>query len=135
MATEINALVANQTWKLVPRSASHNVIGCKWVFRIKHRADGTIDRFKAQLVTKGYNQYEGVDYNDTFSLVVRPTTIRLVLSIAISHNWSIRQFDVQNVFLHGDFLEPVYMDQPPGFTHSFFLDHVCLLKKSLYGLK
>jgi Reverse transcriptase (RNA-dependent DNA polymerase) len=135
MADEFTALAANNTWKLVPRPTAQNVIGSKWVFQIKKRADGIIDHYKACLVVKGYNQQQGVDYHDTFSPVVRPTSIRLVFSIIVSNNWAIRQFDVQNTFLHGDLHEPVYMDQPPGFLLPYYSDHVFLLQKSLYNLK
>jgi Reverse transcriptase (RNA-dependent DNA polymerase) len=124
MADEITALAANNTWKLVPRPTAQNVISCKWVFRIKKRADGTIDHYKACLVVKGYNQQQGVDYHDTFSPVVRPTTIRLVLFIIMSNNWAIRQFDVQNTFLHGDLHELVYMDffsHPGSYFHNVLI--------------
>ncbi|KAJ4753743.1 hypothetical protein LUZ62_088148 [Rhynchospora pubera] len=135
MSTEIDALAANNTWILVPPPSNQTIIGCKWVYRIKRRSDGSIDRYKARLVAKGYNQQEGIDYFDTFSPVVRPTTIRVVLSIAVSHKWLIRQLDVNNAFLHGDLTERVYMSQPPGFLDSTRPNHVCLLSKSLYGLK
>jgi Reverse transcriptase (RNA-dependent DNA polymerase) len=100
---EMLALHHNQTWTLVPLpSPNHNIIGCKWVYKLKRKPDGSIDRYKAQFVAKGYNQEERVDYFDTFSLVVRPTTIRLVLSIAVTSDWSIKQLDVQYAFLHSD---------------------------------
>jgi Reverse transcriptase (RNA-dependent DNA polymerase) len=134
MQLEINALAANKTWILVHPPPSQHVVGCKWVFKIKKRADDTIERYKARLVVKGYHQ-QGVDYNETFSPVVCPTTIYLVFSLAISQQWHVRQLDVQNAFLHGDLLEPVYMQQPPRFIDSTHPDHVCLLSKSLYGLK
>nr|XP_016484215.1 PREDICTED: uncharacterized protein LOC107804797 [Nicotiana tabacum] len=85
MADEFNALLANHTWSLVPRPPNINVVGCKWVYRVKF--DGSIDRCKARLVDKGYTQSYGVDYGKTFSLVIRPATVRLVLSIALSRGW------------------------------------------------
>ncbi|KAJ4793324.1 polyprotein [Rhynchospora pubera] len=135
MAKEIDALATNNTWTLVPPPTDRPVIGCKWVFKIKRRSDGTIDRYKARLVAKGFHQQEGVDYFDTFSPVVRPTTIRVILAIATSQHWVIRQLDVNNAFLHGDLTERVYMSQPPGFLDKSSPNHVCLLSKSLYGLK
>jgi Reverse transcriptase (RNA-dependent DNA polymerase) len=134
MSLELNALTKNGTWILVPSNPNQNVIGCKWIYKIKRHVDGSIERYKARLVTKGYNQEAGIDY-ETFSPVVKPTTIRVVLSLATSKNWSIRQLDVNNVFLHGDLEEQVFMFQPPGFVDSSFPNHVCLLKNALYGLK
>lgn len=135
MASEIDALARNQTWTLVPPPLDQHIIGCKWVYKTKRKSDGTIDRYKARLVAKGFNQQEGVDYFETFSPVVRPTTIRIVLSLAVSYGWHLRQLDVQNAFLHGDLHETVYMKQPPGFVEPSLPNHVCLLSKSLYGLK
>jgi hypothetical protein len=87
------ALLQNQTWTLVPSHPSQNLIGCKWVFRVKHNADGSVERHKARLVTKGFHQQLGVDYHKTYSPVIMPTTVRIVLSIAISSRWSLRQID------------------------------------------
>lgn len=117
-------------WSLLPPS-DQQVLGCKWVYKIKRRADGSIDRYKARLVAKGFHKIEGVDYFDTFSPVVRPTTIRIILSLAVTYKWPIRQLDVHNAFLHGDLVETVYMSQPPGFADSSHPNHVCLISKSL----
>jgi histone deacetylase 1/2 len=101
MDEEISALKANHTWHLVPRPQGINVIDCKWVYKMKRRSDGTVDRYKARLVAKGFKQRYGIDYEDTFSPVVKPATIRLILSLAVSQNWEMRQLDVKNAFLHG----------------------------------
>ncbi|XP_035544166.1 uncharacterized mitochondrial protein AtMg00820-like [Juglans regia] len=94
MSREFDALVNTNTWTLVPPSCASNLIGCKWVFKTKLCADGSIERRKARLVAKGFHQQPRIDYTETFSLVVKPSTIRLVLSIAISHRWSLRQIDI-----------------------------------------
>lgn len=135
MAHELNALAQNNTWILVPPPPNQHVVGCKWIYKVKRKADGSIERHKARIVAKGFTQEVGIDYHETFSPVVKPTTIRVVLSLTTSHQWSIRQLDVNNAFLHGDLQEQVYMAQPPGFVNSSFPSHVCLLKKELYGLK
>ncbi|KAK0576029.1 hypothetical protein LWI29_010847 [Acer saccharum] len=135
MAEECNALINNGTWELVQPNPSTNVIGCKWIFRIKRKSDGTIDRYKARLVAKGFNQRPGVDYFETFSPVIKPTTVWLVLSIATSHGWPLRQLDINNAFLQGQLTEDVYMAQPPGFIDSDYPTHVCKLRKAIYGLK
>nr|DAD45035.1 TPA_asm: hypothetical protein HUJ06_003265 [Nelumbo nucifera] len=121
MYDEFDALVQNGTWELV--------------FRTKRLPDGSVDKYKARLVTKGFHQCPGVDYHDTFSPIVKPTTICLVLSLAVSRGWSLRQLDVNNAFLQGHLLEDVYMAQPPGFIDQDNPTHVCKLKKAIYGLK
>jgi Reverse transcriptase (RNA-dependent DNA polymerase) len=135
MANEINALADNKTWVLVPPPVNQKVIGSKWVFKTKKNADGTIERHKARLVAKGFNQVAGIDFEETYSPVVRPTTIRIALSLALTFNWPIRQLDVSNAFLNGDLQERVFMEQPQGFIDPNKPDYVCLLQKSLYGLR
>lgn len=135
MQNEFNALLSTGTWTLVPPSPSHNVVGCKWVFRIKKNPDGSIERYKARLVAKGFHQKEGLDYTETFSPVAKPVTIRLLLSFAVQFNWFLNQLDISNAFLHGDLNEDVFMVQPPGFQDPSRPTHVCKLRKSLYGLK
>ncbi|KAF5475573.1 hypothetical protein F2P56_007367 [Juglans regia] len=135
MQTEFHALLHNHTWDLVPPSASYNVLGPKWILKTKRNADGTLERRKARLVAKGFHQQPGVDYAETFSPVVKPTTIRVILSLAVSSNWSLQQLDIQNAFLHGELEEAVYMQQPTGFVHPEYPSHVCKLRKAIYGLK
>ncbi|CAM8988176.1 unnamed protein product [Rhodiola kirilowii] len=135
MEREFEALIANNTWNLVPSQPGLNVIDCKWVFKVKRRADGTIDRYKARLVAKGFRQRYGLDYSDTFSPVIKPTTIRILLSLAVTRNWDIRQLDIQNAFLNGYLEEEVYMKQPPGFEDPKRPKDLCRLVKAIYGLK
>ena len=94
MNAEFDALLKNQTWALVPPHITRNVIGCKWIFRVKRNADGSVERYKARLVAKGFHQLLGIDFRETFSPVIKPTTVRMVLSIAVSRGWVLRQFDV-----------------------------------------
>jgi histone deacetylase 1/2 len=135
MDVEYEALMRNKTWHLVPPHHAHNLIDCRWVFKKKRKADGTLDKHKARLVAKGYKQRYGIDYEDTFSPVVKAATIRLVLSLAVSLGWSLRQLDVQNAFLHGNLDEEVFMRQPPGYESKNHPHFVCKLDKALYGLK
>ncbi|KAK0605174.1 hypothetical protein LWI29_023729 [Acer saccharum] len=135
MSEEFDALVRNNTWTLVPSQSSSNTVGCKWVFRIKRSPDGSISKYKARLVAKGFHQRPGVDFTDTFSPVVKTTTIRVLLSIAVSRGWSLRQLDVNNAFLQGHLDENVFMEQPAGFIDPARPLHVCHLNKAIYGLK
>ncbi|KAD7477345.1 hypothetical protein E3N88_00481 [Mikania micrantha] len=132
---EFTALQENATWELVPRPVNRPVIRCMWLFRHKFKADGSLERYKARLVVNGKSQIVGFDCDETFSPVVKPATIRTVLSIAVSCSWPIHQLDVKNAFLHGHLNETVYMHQPSGFVDPRSPTYVCKLKKSLYGLK
>ena len=111
------------------------MVGCKWVFKLKHNSDGSISRYRARLVAKGFHQQYGVDFEKTFSLVIKPPIVRIILSLAVQFNWPLRQLDVRNTFLHGFLREEVYMVQPFGYVNPVFPNHVCRLWKSLYGLK
>ena len=116
MQSEYHALVLNNTGTLTSLLDGANLVGFKWIFKLKYNYDGSLQRYKARLVAKGFQQYEGYDFTDTFSLVIKPTTIRIVLTIALNSRWPIHQIDINNVFLHGDLSSPVYMQQPPGFS-------------------
>jgi hypothetical protein len=135
MEEEYVALVANQTWDLVPRPPGTNVITGKWIWTHKRRADGTLERYKARWVLQGFTQCPGVDYDETFSPVVKSATIHTVLSLALSRSWPFHQLDVKNAFLHGTLTETVYCCQSVGFMDSSRPDMICRLNRSLYGLK
>ncbi|KAM3298360.1 hypothetical protein ACQJBY_040029 [Aegilops geniculata] len=135
MTDEYGALLANNTWDLVRPPANANIVSGKWVFRHKFKPDGGLDRYKARWVLRGFSQEHGIDFDETFSPVVKPATIRVILSVALSSNWKIRQLDVKNAFLHGHLDEVVYCHQPTGFVDSARPDHVCRLNRALYGLK
>lgn len=135
MQVEYRALMENATWRLVPRPPGVNVVTGKWLFRHKFKADGSLERYKARWVLRGFSQRPGVDFDETFSSVVKAATIRVVLTIAATRNWPVHQMDVNNAFLHGRLAERVYCQQPAGFVDAHHPEHVCLLDKSLYGLK
>eukprot|EP01018_Ginkgo_biloba_P024032 Gb_18989 [translate_table: standard] len=135
MKVEYNALMKNKTWRLVEFSKEKEAIGCKWVFRTKYKADGTIDKHKVRLVVKGYTQKEGIEYEETSAPTAKMITIRLVLAIAAQLGWKVHQMDVKSDFLNGDLEEGVYMQQPEGFKVKGKEKLVCRLDKALYGLK
>uniref|UniRef100_A0A803NSQ7 Uncharacterized protein n=1 Tax=Cannabis sativa TaxID=3483 RepID=A0A803NSQ7_CANSA len=135
MNSEVIALKKNKTWILVPRSDDQNLIGNKWVYREKLNADGSFQRFKARLVAKGFHQRPGIDFGETFSPVIKASTVRIVLTIAVTKGWDIGQLDINNAFLNGTLVEDVYMAQPEGFVEKGKEDYVCKLNKSLYGLR
>jgi hypothetical protein len=135
MADEHQALVDNGTWSLVPLPPRANVVTGKWIFRHKFHSDGSLARRKVRWVLCGFSQCPGIDYDETFSPIIKPSTIRLVLHNVVSSSWPIRQLDIKNAFLNGTLDEVVYCQQPPGFIDASRPDHVCRLHKSLYGLK
>ncbi|GKD84126.1 ribonuclease H-like domain-containing protein [Tanacetum coccineum] len=134
MYDKYNVLVKNDTWLLVPRPAGVNMVRSMW-FKHKFHADGTLSRYKARLVANGSSQQLGVDFDETFSPVVKPATIRMVLSLVVSRQWPIHQLNVKNSFLNGELSETMYMHQPLGFVDNRYPHHVCLLQRSLSGLK
>ena len=108
MEEEYGGILANQTWDLVPPAPHANIVSSKWLYRHKHIAGGSLARYKAHWVIRGFSQQHSIDYDETFSLVVKPTTIHTVLSLAISRDWPIHQLDVKNAFLHGTLNETIY---------------------------
>ena len=116
MDVEYAAFIQRETWTLVPRPTAANVVSCKWVYSLKYNPDGSIARYKARLVARGFSQAYGLDYHETFSPVARLSSIRVILSIALDQSWSLHQLDVSNAFLYGDLDEQVFMEQPPGYV-------------------
>ena len=133
--SEIDSILQNHTWELVDLPPGCKALGSKWVFKKKLKPDGTIDKYKARLVIKGYKQQKGLDYFDTYSPVTRITSIRMMFAIAAMRNLTVHQMDVKTAFLNGDIDEEIYMEQPEGFAVPGQERKVCKLVKSLYGLK
>ncbi|KAE8690865.1 hypothetical protein F3Y22_tig00110893pilonHSYRG00648 [Hibiscus syriacus] len=134
---EYSALLDNETWVLVPLPADRNLVGCKWLFKLKRNPDGSVLRYKARLVAKGFTQVPGLDFQNTFSPVVKFSTVYVLLTMVVAQGWVLRHVDINNAFLNGDLHEDVYMQQPPEFVQctSDGTPLVCKLKKALYGLR
>ncbi|CAL8088305.1 unnamed protein product [Prunus armeniaca] len=133
MNIEMEALQKNNTWDIVDLPKGKKHVECRWVFTVKYNADGTVERYKARLVAKGFTQTYGVDCHDTFAPVAKMNTVRVLLSLSVNLDWTLRQFDVKNAFLHGELEEEVYMSLPPGYRVTGETGNVCKLKKALYG--
>ncbi|GJT82790.1 putative RNA-directed DNA polymerase [Tanacetum coccineum] len=129
MKQEIQALEENKTWTLEELPKGKRAIDSKWVYKIKYKPNGDVERYKARLVAKGCTQMEGVDFHETFAPVAKLVTVRTLLTVAVKRNWHIHQLDVNNAFLHGDLNEDVYMKLPEGFGKQDD-NRVCKLKKS-----
>ena len=135
MNEELAMIEKNQTWELVERPEDRKVIGVKWVFRTKLNSDGSVHKYKARLVVKGYAQVWGVDFSETFAPVARMDTIRMTLAMAAQQGWKVYQLDVKSAFLNGVLQEEIYVEQPEGFVAPGQEEKFYLLKKALYGLK
>ncbi|GJS81794.1 copia-like protein [Tanacetum coccineum] len=134
MNLELEALEANNTWTITELPPNKIPISYKWVYRVKCKANGTIDRYKARLVANGCTQREGIDFHDTFAPVAKMVTVRALLAIATTNNWPVAQLDINNAFLHEDLTEEIYMKLPPGYTKPHSKTSVCKLQKSLHAL-
>lgn len=136
MSEEMESLHKNQTWELLNRPKGQKIVGRKWVFKKKEGTPGVeTARYKARLVAKGFSQREGIDFNEVFSPVVKHSSTRVLLAMVALFDLELEQLDVKTTFLHGELEEQIYMQQPQGFVVEGKEVHVCLLKKSLYGLK
>lgn len=132
----MESLAKNQTWDVVPKPDKVKVIGSKWVYKRKYGIPGVHEpRFKASLVAQGFSQKEGFDYNEIFAPVAKHASIQILLEIVAYEDLELEQLDVKTAFLNGDLDEVIYMKHPEGFSIKRKEDWVCLLKKSLYGLK
>ena len=131
----MNALLKNRTWEIIDLPKEKKTMGCKWVFTIKCKPDGSIERYKTMLVAKGFTQTYGIDYQDTFAPVAKIKSIQFLLSLAVHFNYPLHQLYVKNAFLNGDLEEEVFMDLPLGFEEKLGKEKVYKLKKSFYGFK
>ena len=136
---EIGAMETTDTWEVTTLPPGKKVVGCKWVFTLKFYADGSLERYKARIVAKGFTQKEGLDYTETFSPVAKMVTVKMLLKISASKKCYLNQLDILNAFLNGDLDEDIYMRLPEGYAEIKGLtlpkNAVCRLKKSIYGLK
>jgi hypothetical protein len=135
MTKEYQSIKKNDVWEIVPRLKIKDVVSSKWIYKIKHVADGSIEKHKAMFVARGFSQMEGIDYEETFSLVARYTSIKTIIALAAKMKWKLHQMDMKKTFLNGVIEEYVYIEQPQGFKVEDRKTHVCKLKKDLYGLK
>ena len=139
MQEELQALIRTDTWLITILPPGKIPISCKWVYKIKFKADATVERYKSRLVAKGFTQQAGVDFHDTFSLFAKLTTVKMVLALAAIHGWHLAHLDINNAFLYGELDEEIYMTLPPGLAVPDIPPKsgklLCRLKKSLYGLK
>jgi hypothetical protein len=135
MEEEIHAIQKNDTWELTTLPSNQKAIGVKWVYKIKHTAEGEVSRYKVRLVAKGYKQKYDINYKEVFAPVARLDTVRLLIALASHHNWKTYQLTVKSVFLNGILEEEVYVQQLEGFIMEGEESKVYRLKKALYGLK
>jgi hypothetical protein len=135
MKSEMESMYENQVWPLVELPNDRKAVENKWIFKKKTDADGNVTIYKARLVTKGFRQIQGVDYDETFSPVAMLKSVRIMLAIAAFFDYEIWQMDVKTVFLNGNIEEELYMVQPKGFVDPKDANKVCKLQRSIYWLK
>jgi hypothetical protein len=135
MIEEYDSILKNDVWEVVPRPHGKSVVTSKWLYKIKHAADGSVEKFKARFVARGFSQKEGIDYDEIFAPVARYTSSRIIISLAAFFGCKLHQMDVKTTFLNAEVEQEVYIEQPEGFMIHGKESHVCKLKKSLYRLK
>jgi len=133
MNTEMEALEKNKTWELVALQDAKKSVGCKWLFSVKYKVDGTFERYKARLVPKGFTQTYGIDYSENFGPMAKMNTFQVILSLATNYEWELQQFDMKVAFLHGDLEEEIYMEIPSGYGKKVADNFVCRLKRHYMG--
>jgi hypothetical protein len=135
MLEEYRYIIKNNVWDIVPRPKDKSVVSSKWIYKIKHVADGSVEKLKEIFVARGFTYKEGIDYKETFSPVARYTSIRTIISLAPILSWKLHQMDVKTTFLNGKIEKELFLEQPDGFVLHYKGTHVCKLRKALYGLK
>jgi hypothetical protein len=135
MTKEYQSIMKNDVWDIVSRSKGKSVVTSKWIYKIKYETYGSVEKYKAIFVARGFSQVKGIDYEETFSLVARYTSIHTIISLVASMGWKLHHMDVKTSFLNVDIEEEVYIEQPDGFMIHKKESHVCRLKKTMYGLK
>ena len=128
MIEEYQSIMKTDVWDIVPRPKEKFVVTSKWLYKIKHVADGSIEKFKERFVARGFSQKEGIDYEETFAPVARYTSIRATMVIAAKMGWKLHQMDIKTAFLNGVIEVEVYVEQPQGFETRDSQTHVCKLK-------
>jgi hypothetical protein len=134
MEESYQSIMQNDVSYVVPRPKEIFLVSSKWIYKTKHTVDGSIEKYEAKFVARGFSQKEGIDYEEIFSLVERYTSIKTILSLAAMMKWKVHQMDVKTTFLNGETKEEVYVEKPLGFETHERETHVCRLKKVLYGL-
>jgi hypothetical protein len=124
MIEEYQSIIKNDVWEIVPRPKSKDVVSSKWLFKIKHVVDGSIEKYKERFVTRGFSQKEGIDYEEAFAPIVRCTSIKTIVALVANMKWKLHQMDVKTTFLKGVIKEEVYIEQPQGFEVEDRKSHV-----------
>ena len=125
----------NQVWEVVPRLEGKMVVGSRWIYKVKHAADRSVEKYKARFVAKGFSQKEGIDYEETFAPVARYSSIQTIISLAVEKRWCGHQMDIKTVFLNRVIQEEVFIEHPKGFHVENRETHVCMFQRALYELK
>jgi hypothetical protein len=127
MTEEYHSIMNNDVRDIVPRPEGKSIVTSKWIYRIKHAADGSVEKYKARFVSRGFSQVEGIDYEKTFAPVARYTSSHTIISLAASMGWRLHQMDVKTTFLNGEMGEEVYIEKPYEFMIHEKESHVCRL--------